>query len=118
MRVIFDKNTAEEREINLTFFAEQPKNNRFTGNTTFEVTSGSVFPDVSGLVENPDFDTLTIINGRGVEIPTAGEYNTISNVSVTYNDTAATYSVDIMLEYVERAPAEDDAENGPDDVEE
>lgn len=119
MRVIFDKNTANEREIKLSFYAEQARANRFSGNDSIEVKAGTDFPDISELVANPDFDTVTVINGKGVTIPLAGNYNTISSVNVTYNDNAGNgngiYSVDMTLEYVERETREPEEQEEPEE---
>lgn len=94
MTLTFDKNTANQRSIELDFFTEQIFDNRLSG--TWERIVGNDFS--APVVENfqPEFTTLEIVSDEQT-IPIIGSYSSIANINVSYNEQSHLYNLTIII---------------------
>lgn len=123
MLIIFDKKSDNPRKINFDFFNE----NLFRGvlslswNQQIDVTSN--IPNAGALKENPNFKTMEIVDADADQnvfaIPVQGKYNTVLDASASYSSAQRSYSVTLVLGYVERDddPADTDATESTDAAE-
>lgn len=94
MTLTFDKNTANQRSLELDFFTEQIFDNRLSG--TWERIVGNDFS--APVVENfqPEFTTLEIVSGEQT-IPIIGSYSSVANINVSYNEQSHLYNLTIII---------------------
>lgn len=94
MTLTFDKNTANERSLELDFFTEQIFDNRLSG--TWERIVGNDFS--APVVENfqQDFTTLEVVSDEQT-IPIVGSYSSVSNINVSYNEQSHLYNLTIII---------------------
>ena len=94
MTLTFDKNTANQRSIELDFFTEQIFDKRLSG--TWERIIGNDF--TAPVVENfhPEFTTLEIVSGDQT-IPIIGSYSSVANINVSYNEQSHLYNLTIII---------------------
>lgn len=94
MTLTFDKNTANQRSLELDFFTEQIFDNRLSG--TWERIVGNDFS--APVVENfqQEFTTLEIVSGEQT-IPIIGSYSSIANINVSYNEQSHLYNLTIII---------------------
>ena len=94
MTLTFDKNTANQRSLELDFFTEQIFDNRLSG--TWERIVGNDFS--APVVENfqQEFTTLEIVSGEQT-IPIVGSYSSIANINVSYNEQSHLYNLTIII---------------------
>ena len=94
MTLTFDKNTANQRSLELDFFTEQIFDNRLSG--TWERIVGNDF--TVPVIENfqPEFTTLEIVSGEQT-IPIIGSYSSVANINVSYNEQSHLYNLTIII---------------------
>ena len=94
MTLTFDKNTANQRSLELDFFTEQIFDKRLSG--TWERIVGNDFS--APVVENfqQEFTTLEIVSDDQT-IPIIGSYSSIANINVSYNEQSHLYNLTIII---------------------
>lgn len=97
MKLIFDKDAENEREMALDYASENLLMHRMNGNLTVPLTPSTV-PDLSPLVEDPEFSTMELQKNNGEVITVQGDYARISALNTSVDERAGTYNVTIVLE--------------------
>ena len=97
MRVVFDENTANERDIIMDNLTERPLENRITGSCTVNVKGGGQVPDLSAFADNRHFEALRVETSEGGEIPLTCRCNYIADLSATYIEPDGVYLVSMTL---------------------
>lgn len=64
--------------------------------STMTVTPETIFPGLTGLVDN-DFETIYVVNSDGLTIPLQKDYHVVNMISVNYDDSVKTYTVNIII---------------------
>lgn len=98
MTMTFDKGTENERSLTVQNIFEHPLTNNISATNSIKIESAEDFPDYDDFYGKPNFSTLEIVDGDGMEIPTHGSYNHIADFSTSYFDETKTLSVNILLD--------------------
>lgn len=96
MIVTFDKGLATERVLTIDHYSENVLQNRLNGNANF---SDEDYPELEGFT-NTSFETLEMTkNGKRVRF--SGHYNTISNLSISYDELTDNYNLGLGLTWTD-----------------
>lgn len=98
LTMTFDKGTENERSLTVQNIFEHPLTNNISATNSIKIESAEDFPDYDDFYGKPNFSTLEIVDGDGMEIPTHGSYSHISDFSTSYFDETKTLSVNILLD--------------------
>lgn len=96
----FDRDTVNERSTLLTAFHERPYNNSFTGSFTKIIKSEADLPEIPEL-GLPHFETVEACSSDGIALPISGEYNTIVDFAINYDDESKRCTLTISLAWQE-----------------
>lgn len=96
MQLIFDKNTANQRAVDVDFFGENLFRNTLNASYARILADGVTVPDLSTLRGTPVFKTLDILDGNTL-VPVQGSYNIVMDASAAYNSSTHQYTVTIIL---------------------
>lgn len=95
MQIIFDKNLDTEARMTIDNFNENRNTNRFIGYHTFKVEQGSDFPDIPSV---ETFETIEVVNKKGIVIPLVNQYSKVVSIAIDYNDADEFYNMSVTIE--------------------
>ena len=94
---IFDNGLDSEKRIQFNSFNEILGVNRMNASREIRIDSSSDVPDLSEFTGFTSFQTLKVINGDGIELPLAGEYNSVDALNASYFDADKMYQINMSL---------------------
>ena len=97
MKIVFDRGQQNERSLLFDRINERPGDMVLSGSYDRTVDSPEDFQDISGFVENKEFDTIHVLTDQNTEIPICDGYNYISDLMATYYEKNKSYSLSITV---------------------
>lgn len=94
---IFNDGLDAEKRIRFDSLNEILGVNRMNAAREIKIDSSSDVPDLSEFTGFTSFQTLKVITGDGVELPLAGEYNSVDALNVSYFDADKMYQINMSL---------------------
>lgn len=96
MQLIFDRDLATQRAIEVDFFGESLMRNVLNGSWSRALSAVEAVPDLGTLTANPSFTTVEAVNGA-VNVPLQGSYNTVVDANANYNAATGVYAITVVL---------------------
>ena len=97
MRITFDKNTENERSLELQRVYERPVELVLSGNLDKTIESAEDFPDIEPFVKKPKFATIEVTDEGGMTVPICAGYDTITDITATYYEKTKAYSLTMTV---------------------
>lgn len=100
MQLIFDRGTASERAVEMDYYGENLFRGTMNASWNHRLAESPDVPNLGTLRSIPAFATLEVVTGTTI-IPIQGTYNRVQDASAAYNAREGSYSVTVVLGYVE-----------------
>lgn len=98
MLFIFDKHLDTEKRIEISYYSEQVRNKKLTGNIEIKIEQQSDFPDIHGFSDDTLFTALEVTDGA-LTVPIIGTYNCIESFNASYVSGSRIYQINMVLGY-------------------
>lgn len=97
MRITFDKNTENERSLEIQRIYERPVDFVLSGNLDKTISSAEDFPDIEPFAKKPKFSTIEVTDEDGMPVPICDGYDTITDITATYYEKTKAYSLTLTV---------------------